>query len=163
MDAILDATARILRSRGIEALTTNSISEVAGVGVATLYGYFPDKIAILVALARRMMAEDEAAIVGARMAAPEEDPVRTIVRTVLDRHRLDAAVRAAVMSVHHAQGLASEHTQAAERTISRLLEHDGRTSAPSAGGPARIFVLTRAVLGVARAIAEEGHSLATST
>ena len=57
------------------------------------------------------------------------------------------------MSVHHAQGLAAEHSQAAQRTIARLLDRAG--AALPAVDPARLFVLTRALLGVARAAVEE--------
>jgi AcrR family transcriptional regulator len=153
VDAILEAAARILRTRGPAALTTNRVSEVAGVGVGTLYGYFPDKTAILVALARRLLAEDEAAMLAALAEAPGQEPLRVIVRTLLDRHCADAAVRRAVMSVHHAQGLAAEHSQLAQRTIARLLDQAG--GALSAADPARLFVLTRALLGVARAVIEE--------
>jgi AcrR family transcriptional regulator len=156
VDAILDAAARILRSGGTEALTTNAISDVAGVGVGTLYGYFPNKTAVLVALARRVMAEDAAAIIAAGAAASGDDPVRTLVHTMLERHRQDAAVRRAVMSVHHAHGLSSEHSQAAERTVARLLADRGVLSPFGDANATRVFVLTRAVLGVARAMIEEG-------
>lgn len=150
VDAILEAAARILRREGMAALTTNRISEVAGVSIGALYGYFPDKTAILVALARQMMAQDEAAMLAAREADASADPVRLLVRSLLERHQSDAAVRRAVMSVHHAQGLGAEHSQAAQRTIARLT--GDRTDVP----PARLFVLTRAVLGVARAMIEDG-------
>lgn len=160
VDAILDATARILREGGVAALNTNAISEVAGVGIGTLYGYFPNKTAILVALARRLLAEDEAAMLEASAAAPSDDVLRTVVRTLLERHRCDAAVRRAVMGVHHGQGLSSEQSSAAERTIGRLLQDGGLLRATARDNPARVFVITRAVLGVARAMIEEGEGAA---
>lgn len=49
--AIVDACAQLLASGGYDALTTNAISERAGVSVGTLYEYFPNREAILVALA----------------------------------------------------------------------------------------------------------------
>lgn len=54
--AIVEATARILEEKGQDALNTNRIAERAGVSVGTLYQYFPDKHAILVALIRRERA-----------------------------------------------------------------------------------------------------------
>ncbi len=54
--AIVEATARILEDKGQDALNTNRIAERAGVSVGTLYQYFPDKHAILVALIRRERA-----------------------------------------------------------------------------------------------------------
>lgn len=51
--AILDATARILSREGYAALNTNRIASLAGVGIASLYEYFPGKEAIVAALAER--------------------------------------------------------------------------------------------------------------
>ena len=48
--AILEATARILETEGLEAANTNAIAERAGVSVGSLYQYFPDKAAIFAEL-----------------------------------------------------------------------------------------------------------------
>lgn len=48
---ILDAAISILATDGLHALNTNHIAEVAGVNVATLYSYFPNKEGILAYLA----------------------------------------------------------------------------------------------------------------
>lgn len=53
VDAILDACAEGLTSRSYDALTTNSISERAGVSIGTLYEYFPNRDAVAAALAAR--------------------------------------------------------------------------------------------------------------
>ncbi|MCB1702957.1 MAG: TetR/AcrR family transcriptional regulator [Pseudomonadales bacterium] len=47
---ILEATAEVLRTRGIAEVTTNSIAEQASIPVSSIYQYFPNKEAILVAL-----------------------------------------------------------------------------------------------------------------
>ncbi|MEQ9529911.1 MAG: helix-turn-helix domain-containing protein, partial [Parvibaculaceae bacterium] len=59
-DAVVSAAARLLRERGYEALTTNHIAEQAGVGIATLYEFFPNKEAIVAELTARLMAKVEA-------------------------------------------------------------------------------------------------------
>lgn len=56
-DAILEATARLLENGGIGAITTNRVAEAAGINVATLYHYFPNKQAILVALFEKQTHE----------------------------------------------------------------------------------------------------------
>lgn len=53
VDAILDATAHILRNGGLAGLTTNAIAARAGVSIGSLYQYFPGKEAVLCALIRR--------------------------------------------------------------------------------------------------------------
>jgi len=50
---ILDATARLLDEVGLEPVNTNAIAKAAGVNIATLYQYFPNKRAILLALFQR--------------------------------------------------------------------------------------------------------------
>jgi AcrR family transcriptional regulator len=47
---ILEASARILESEGLRGFNTNAIAERAGVSVGSLYQYFPDKDAIVLAL-----------------------------------------------------------------------------------------------------------------
>ncbi len=51
VEAILEAAARILVSRGREAVTTNSVALVAGASIGSLYQYFPNREAILAAVA----------------------------------------------------------------------------------------------------------------
>jgi len=53
VDAILAAAAQVLKRKGYAAATTDRIAERAGVSVGSLYQYFPNKDAILVALAER--------------------------------------------------------------------------------------------------------------
>ncbi|MFB9312405.1 TetR/AcrR family transcriptional regulator [Nocardioides plantarum] len=57
VEAILDAAERLVVERGVEALTTREIALAAAVPVASLYQYFADKEAVLIALAERDMAE----------------------------------------------------------------------------------------------------------
>jgi AcrR family transcriptional regulator len=52
-ERILDATAKVLEKVGTDALTTNLIARTAKVNVATLYQYFPNKQAVLLALFKR--------------------------------------------------------------------------------------------------------------
>ena len=52
-ERILDATARLLEEVGTEGISTNLIAKAAGVNVATLYQYFPNKQAVLLALFQR--------------------------------------------------------------------------------------------------------------
>ena len=82
VEAILDATERLVVKRGVEALTTRDIAETAGVPVASVYQYFADKEAVLLALVERHTAEmDER--VAADLAALEVLSVATLVRTTM--------------------------------------------------------------------------------
>lgn len=65
-NAIVDACSQVLASRSYEELTTNGISERAGVSIGTLYEYFPNREAIVAALVadacRRIVLRMEQAI-----------------------------------------------------------------------------------------------------
>lgn len=55
VDKILDTTALLLDEVGIDGLTTNLIADRAEIRVSSIYRYFPNKHAILVALWERMI------------------------------------------------------------------------------------------------------------
>ncbi len=50
VDAILEAAARILERKGLDALTTNVVAELAGISIGSLYQYVPGKAVILAEL-----------------------------------------------------------------------------------------------------------------
>jgi AcrR family transcriptional regulator len=62
VEAILQAAAEVFQRHGYAAGTTNRIAERAGVSIGSLYQYFPNKDAILVALVRRHIAEATATV-----------------------------------------------------------------------------------------------------
>jgi len=53
---LLDALGEYVTEHGFRSLNTNAIAAKAGVGVATLYAYFPDILAMLEAYADRSLA-----------------------------------------------------------------------------------------------------------
>jgi AcrR family transcriptional regulator len=53
--AVVTATARLLERGGYEALTTNHVAERAGVGVASVYEFFPSKHALVAAVVEHMV------------------------------------------------------------------------------------------------------------
>lgn len=57
VERILDAAAELVVTEGVDGLTTRSIAEAAELPVASLYQYFADKEAVLLALCERDMAE----------------------------------------------------------------------------------------------------------
>jgi len=62
VDSILEAAAQVLQRSGVEGFNTNAVAERAGVSVGTLYQYFRDKDALLVAVTRREMAKPETSL-----------------------------------------------------------------------------------------------------
>lgn len=62
IEAVLEAAAQVFERHGYAAGTTNRIAERAGVSIGSVYQYFPNKDAVLVALVHRHIAEGTAAL-----------------------------------------------------------------------------------------------------
>lgn len=56
-ERILDTTARLLDEHGVERISTNLIASRAGVNIATLYKYFPNKLSVINALFEHQMRQ----------------------------------------------------------------------------------------------------------
>jgi AcrR family transcriptional regulator len=56
-DAVLDATATLVAESGLLSVTMSGIAEATGIGRATLYKYFPDVEAILLAWHERQITD----------------------------------------------------------------------------------------------------------
>lgn len=99
VDALLDAAARVLGERGLEATTTNEIARVAGVSVGSLYQYFPSKEAMLAAALDRKFIGGVAGLfeAPAPRAASLPEQMREGLRAAIDLYSEDLAFYRAVM------------------------------------------------------------------
>src|ERR1700733_9355649 len=92
VDALVEATARILVREGFDKASTNRIAEVAGVSVGTLYQYYPSKEALVVAGIERHNRELMQFVRGelAKVASqPIETAVRRLIAVAIAAHRID--------------------------------------------------------------------------
>lgn len=96
VDAILQAAAYILVRRGWEGLTTNLVAERAGVNIASLYQYFPNKEAIVVELQRRHVAQARERFPKALPELRQQKTLRSMlelmVQAGVEEHRVDPAL-----------------------------------------------------------------------
>lgn len=92
VDAILDATARVLCTTGYDRASTNRIAMAAGVSVGSLYQYFPSKEALVAALVERHTAQ-MTTLVKSKLAevaaAPLEVACRTMIDAMFEAHGVD--------------------------------------------------------------------------
>ena len=95
VNAILDATARILVEQGYAAASTNAVAERAGVSVGSLYQYFPNKDALIAALhtrhAERMMLVIEAALANA-MHGSLAGALSELIEGAVEAHRVETGL-----------------------------------------------------------------------
>ncbi|MGX9393248.1 TetR/AcrR family transcriptional regulator [Nitrobacteraceae bacterium UC4446_H13] len=92
MDALIEATARILVKEGFDKASTNRIAKVAGVSVGSLYQYFPSKEALVAAVIERHQQNIMQAVRGELvevMTRPVETAVREIVALAVKGHRVN--------------------------------------------------------------------------
>lgn len=92
VDAIIQATARVLIEDGYDRASTNRIAQAAGVSIGSLYQYFPSKEALVAALieehiARMMTVVTEALAVVKPAELPEN--ARAMVDALIAAYRLD--------------------------------------------------------------------------
>ena len=113
--AILDAAAALVAERGLRSVTMSGIAEGAGVGRATLYKYFPDVEAILLAWHERHVAAHLEQLTGLRDGPGDA------------RGRLEAALGAYALIQHkrHATELAAllhrnEHVARAQERLAGI-------------------------------------------
>ncbi len=111
-DDILEAAARVFDTLGFDA-TTNRVAEVAGVGIGSLYQYFPNKEALVTALHERHVAE-VGALLHDGLERHAAGPLRPLV---------DALVSALVAAHRHRPGL--------QHLLHRHLPHLARQAADS--------------------------------
>jgi AcrR family transcriptional regulator len=154
--AILEGAAQILEANGLAGFTTNAVAERAGVSIGTLYQYFADKNAILLALAKQQVELGLADI--GRALSGEIDPtpegrVRAMVRASIHAFRGRQRARKAVMEAVLSQGHHAELMLPVVAFIARQGARIGATPQAvfAAMTPLQMFVMSRAVIGVLRA------------
>ena len=83
-ESILDAAAALLESKGYEGVTTNALAKEARASVGTVYQYFPNKEAVLLALLARYRERLAAALLPALEHEGLETAVEALIRRFAD-------------------------------------------------------------------------------
>jgi AcrR family transcriptional regulator len=92
VDALIEATARILVKEGYDRASTNRIAEHAGVSVGSLYQYYPGKEALVAAVIARHNQEIMQMVRGVLTevaSQPVDKAVRKLVTVAIEAHRIN--------------------------------------------------------------------------
>jgi len=119
VDAILDATARVLIERGHAATNTNLVAERAGVSVGSLYQYFPNKLALINALHARHardMTESLEKTFKPRTGENLRAALTRVVEAIVAAHQVDADLHRALQQCE-ALGLPDDESDEAHAKI----------------------------------------------
>ena len=146
VERILDAAARIFHEQGYAGATTNDIADEADVSVGSLYQYFPNKDALLVALTKRHI---EAATVGLTelLTTLKRDVgfdviIRTVVDFLVEQHELDELH----LLVMHRAPRTHEINVELERARSQLVDVTSHLLMTQIDDPGRRSLIARMVV-----------------
>jgi AcrR family transcriptional regulator len=145
---VLDAAGEVLAQEGAEAFTTTRIAEAAGIPIGSVYRYFPDKEAIVEALALQYWSDFEDLVAGAA-EADERSPLEDPGSVVIDALAAGFRARPGFLALWYG-GLRSERVRNATRptrvAIARSIERILIVHWPSCGGEARAAAAQMVVL-----------------
>jgi AcrR family transcriptional regulator len=139
---IVEGAARVFRAEGFGA-TTNRIADAAGVGIGTLYEYFPNKAALLLALAERHVQTAEHGIDAALAAGgTDRELLAALQAAILASQRYPSQALDLVASERAGAELAARASRLRERVLTVLTRRAADAGSPD---PA---LRARAVFGV---------------
>ena len=99
VEAIVEATTRIIEAHGLAGLSTNRVARVAGVSVGSLYQYFPNKEALVDEVRARFEARFRTALLALLGRMPSlglREAIRAWVTTLVELHAESPGVHNAV-------------------------------------------------------------------
>jgi AcrR family transcriptional regulator len=117
---VLDAADEVLAAEGPEAFTTTRLAEVAGVSIGSVYRFFPDKEAIVEALAMRYWSDFEDLVAGvaeADEAQPLDDPIGAVLDVLVAGFRARPGLRS-----EHVRDVTRPTRTAIASSIERILQ-----------------------------------------
>jgi AcrR family transcriptional regulator len=120
VEAILEATVRVLVGADFDSLTTTKVAEVAGVGVGTLYQYFPGKESLLLALLEQEMELFEGALLEAAAKVAGE-PLSVQVEAAIDAIIRQKGKRAEIGTAIHAEMPRVDGARIVRATMKRII------------------------------------------
>lgn len=146
VERILDAAARIFHEQGYAGATTNDIADEAEVSVGSLYQYFPNKDALLVALTKRHIECATTGLADLLRGLSSEAGIDIILRSVVDflveQHELDELH----LIVMHRAPRTHEINLELERTRSQLVDLTSQLLMPRIDDPQRRSLIARMVV-----------------
>lgn len=145
---VLDAADEVLAGEGAEAFTTTRIAQAAGVPVGSVYRFFPDKQAIVEALAIRYWRDFDDLVAGVA-EADEREPLADPAGAVLEALAAGFRARPGFLALWYG-GLRTEPvrdaTRQARTAIAESIERILAVHQPQASASARATAAAMVVL-----------------
>jgi len=150
-EAILEASAQVFTGLGYVRTTTNRIAERAGVSIGSLYQYFPNKDAILVALLERHMGTGPEILSGKIRPEMTLKEIMTVaIETAIEVNERDPDLHRIldeeVLYPPHIQKIIRSNEKMYAKTIEERMaaEHPGKYENPVLTSELVVFVIKMA-------------------
>jgi AcrR family transcriptional regulator len=159
VNVILEASARILESEGLRGFNTNAVAAKAGVSVGSLYQYFPNKDAILLALINSFEDATQEAIVEAmrlgrgRTLKPR---LRLFVRALVVMHYRRPRLNRLLEAEEERLGGGSDDFAFRPGLLDLLQEHKSEIATPVSAATERF------AMAILRAVVDQGLAVGAS-
>jgi AcrR family transcriptional regulator len=140
---ILEASARILESGGLRDFNTNAIAERAGVSIGSLYQYFPNKDAILLALIGRFEeALHDAVLLAVQGGRGQElkPRLRLLVRALVTVHYRRSRLNRVLEAEEERLGSRADSSAFHASVLQLLRDHESEVAGPVSRETERIVV-----------------------
>src|SRR5580658_648976 len=159
VNVILEASARILEADGLHGFNTNAVAAKAGVSVGSLYQYFPNKDAILLALINSFENATQEAILEAirsgkgRLLKP---CLRLFVRALVVMHYRRPRLNRLLEAEEERLGGGAEDFAFRPGLLDLLQEHRSEIATTVSGKTARV------AMAILRAVVDQGLAVGAS-
>jgi AcrR family transcriptional regulator len=159
VNVILEAGARILESEGLRGFNTNAVAAKAGVSVGSLYQYFPNKDAILLALIQRFEDATQEAILQALRSGkgqPLKPSLKLFVRALVGMHYHRPRLNRVLEAEEERLGGGAEDFAFRPGLRNLLREHKSEIATRVAGAAERV------AMAIMRAVVDQGLAVGAS-
>jgi AcrR family transcriptional regulator len=159
VNVILEASARILESEGLRGFNTNAVAAKAGVSIGSLYQYFPNKDAILLALIHRFEDATQDAILEAMRSGrgqPLKPCLRLFVRALVVMHYRRPRLNRVLEAEEERLGGGSDEFAFRPGLLDLLQEHKSEIATAVSGGTERV------AMAILRAVVDQGLAVSAS-
>jgi AcrR family transcriptional regulator len=159
VNVILEASARILESEGLRGFNTNTIAAKAGVSVGSLYQYFPNKDAILLALIDRFEDAMQGAILETMRSGsgqPLKPSLKLFVRALVGMHYRRPRLNRILEAEEDRLAGGAEDLAFRPGLLDLLQEHRVEIAMPASA------VTERVAMAILRAVVDQGLAVGAS-
>ena len=154
LELILDTAVELLEEGGADRLTTKRLAERAGIRVRSVYRYFPNKLAVICAVAERIAERQREAFVAGLALSDADVPWRLALRRAFAAYAAAVGDAPGLLAVRRAVEISpalrtiDDHLNAA---LAEVWAEDLQLRGMR-GGPARRRLVARTVLEIATAL-----------